>query len=78
MNTYGNPLPACSGGGLHLCNSSKPKTMTMNLIARKTLFRLSAFCKRRADFACRRGHDTRSKLFLMAWEKLLDTRDKLR
>jgi hypothetical protein len=52
--------------------------MTLNLIARKNLFRLSTFCKRRADSACRRGYNTRAKLFLFAWEKLLDTRDKLR
>ena len=52
--------------------------MTLNLIARKNLFRLSAFCKPRADSACRRGHDARAKLFLAVWEKLLDTRDKLR
>ena len=52
--------------------------MTLNLIARKNLFRLSVFCKHRADYACRRGHNTSARFFLFAWEKLLDTRDKLR
>jgi len=85
MDTYGNHLLACSSSGLRLGNSSKSKTMTLNIIARKNLFRLSTFCKRRADSACRRadsaflrGHNTRAKLFLFAWEKLLDIRDKLR
>jgi hypothetical protein len=59
-------------------NLQKPKTMTLNLIARKNLFRLSVFCKHRADYACRRGHNTSARFFLFAWEKLLDTRDKLR
>jgi len=78
MNTYGNHLLACSSSGLRLCNSSKSKTMTLNLIARKNLFRLSQFFKRRADAASRRGRDARAKILLAAWEKMLDIRDKLR
>lgn len=78
MNDYGNHLPACSGGSLCCCSPSKSQIMTFNLIARKNLFRLSEFFKLRAHYACRRGQNTRAKFFLMAWEKLLDTRDKLR
>ena len=78
MNTYGNNLSACGSGSLRLCNSSKPKTMTLNIIARKNLFRLSQFFKRRADVASRRGRDERAKILLAAWEKMLDIRDKLR
>lgn len=52
--------------------------MTLNLIARKNLFRLSQFFKRRADIASRRGHDERAKVLLAAWEKMLDIRDQLR
>jgi hypothetical protein len=52
--------------------------MTLNLIARKNLFSLSKFCKRNADSASRRNYDTVAKVFLYVWEKLLDTRDKLR
>jgi len=78
MNTYGNHLLACSSSGLCLGNSSKSKTMTLNIIARKNLFRLSEFFKRRADAASRRGRDERAKILLAAWEKMLDIRDKLR
>jgi hypothetical protein len=78
MSNYGNHLSACSSGGLRFCNSSKPKTMTLNLIAQKTLFRLSQFFKRRADYASRRNQDGLAKIFLTAWCFLLDTRDKLR
>ena len=78
MNTYGNNLSACRRGGLCLCNQSKSKTMTLNLITRKNLFRLSQFFKRRADSASRRGQDERAKILLAAWEKMLDIRDKLR
>ncbi len=52
--------------------------MTLNIIARKNLFRLSEFFKRRADAASRRGRDERAKILLAAWEKMLDIRDKLR
>jgi hypothetical protein len=78
MNTYGNHLPACSGGGLRFCNSSKPKTMTFNLIARKNLFTLASFFKRRADYASRRNQNGLAKIYLHIWAKLLDTRDALR
>jgi hypothetical protein len=50
----------------------------MNLIARKNLFRLSTFCKRRADYASRRNQDGLAKIYLAAWCFLLDTRDKIR
>lgn len=56
----------------------KNKIMTLNLIARKNLFRLSCFFKRCADRASRRNRDGLAKIYLTAWEKLLDTRDKLR
>ena len=59
-------------------NLQKSKTMTLNIIARKNLFRLSGFFKRRADAASRRGRDERAKILLAAWEKMLDIRDKLR
>ncbi len=52
--------------------------MTFNLIVRKNLFSLSCFFKRRADSASRRNRDGLAKIYLAAWEKLLDTRDKLR
>ena len=78
MNTYGNNLSACRRRSLCLCNQSKSKTMTLNLITRKNLFRLSQFFKRRADAASRRGQDERAKILLAAWEKMLDIRDKLR
>jgi len=52
--------------------------MTLNLIARKNLFRLSCFLKRRADSASRRNRDGLAKIYLTAWCFLLDTRDKLR
>jgi len=46
--------------------------------AKKILFRLATICKRRADYACRRDNMTATINYLIAWEKLLDTRDKLR
>jgi hypothetical protein len=77
MNTYGNHMPACDSGSLRLCNSSKPKTMT-NLIARKNLFRLSEGCFSLAQKLERHGFMTLSKMFVIAWERCLDLRDKLR
>jgi hypothetical protein len=77
MNTYGNHMPACSSGCLRFCNSSKPKTMT-NLIARKNLFRLSEGCFSIAQKLERHGFMTLSKMFVIAWERCLDARDKLR
>jgi len=78
MNTYGNHLPACSSGGLRLCNSSKSKTMTLNLIARKNLFRLSERFFSLAQKLERHGFMTLSRGFVIAWERCLDARDKLR
>ncbi len=77
MNTYGNHMPACSSGCLCFCNSSKSKTMT-NLIARKNLFRLSEGCFSLAQKLERHGFMTLSKMFVIAWERCLDLRDKLR
>lgn len=77
MNTYGNHMPACGSGSLRFCNSSKPKTMT-NLIARKNLFRLSEYFFSLALWWERAGVMTLQKIFFRAWEKCLDTRDKLR
>ena len=77
MSNYGNHLPACSGGGLRLGNPSKPKTMT-NLIARKNLFRLSEGCFSLAQKLERHGLMTLSRMFVIAWERCLDLRDKLR
>jgi hypothetical protein len=78
MNTYGNHLLACSGRGLRLCNSSKSKTMTLNLIARKNLFRLSEGFFSLAQKSERSGFMTLSKMFVIAWERCLDLRDRLR
>ena len=50
----------------------------MTHYAKKILFRLAQTCKRRADYACRRDNIGLAKKYLFAWEKLLDTRDKLR
>ena len=77
MNTYGNNLSACGSGSLRLCNSSKPKIMT-NLIARKNLFRLSEGCFSLAQKLERHGFMTLSKMFVIAWGRCLDLRDKLR
>jgi hypothetical protein len=77
MNPYGNHLPACSGGCVCLCNSSERKTMT-NLIARKNLFRLSEGCFSLAQKLERHGFMTLSKMFVIAWERCLDLRDRLR
>ena len=77
MNHYGNHMPACGSGSLRLCNSSKPKTMT-NLIARKNLFRLSEYFFSLALWWERAGVMPLQKIFFRAWEKCLDTRDKLR
>jgi hypothetical protein len=78
MNNYGNHLPACSGGRLRFCNSSKHKTMTLNLIARKNLFRLSEYFFSLALWWERAGVMTLSRGFVIAWERCLDARDKLR
>jgi hypothetical protein len=78
MNTYGNHMPAWSSGCLRFCNSSKSKTMTLNLIARKNLFRLSKGCFSLAQKLERHGFMTLSKMFVIAWERCLDLRDKLR
>jgi hypothetical protein len=78
MSNYGNHLPACSGGGLRLGNSSKSKTMTFNLIARKNLFRLSEYLFSLALWWERAGVMTLSRGFVIAWERCLDARDKLR
>lgn len=77
MNHYGNHMPAFCSGSLRFCNSSKPKTMT-NLIARKNLFRLSEGCFSLAQKLERNGFMTLSKMFVIAWERCLDLRDKLR
>jgi hypothetical protein len=77
MDTYGNHMLACRRGGLCLGNSSKPKTMT-NLIARKNLFRLSEGCFSLAQKLERHGFMTLSKMFVIAWGRCLDLRDKLR
>jgi hypothetical protein len=78
MNTYGNNLSACRRRSLRLCNQSKSKTMTMNLIARKNLFRLSEGLFSLAQKSERAGFMTLSKMFVIAWERCLDLRDKLR
>ena len=67
----------CSSGYLCFCNSSKSKTMTFNLIARKNLFRLSEYFFSLALWWERAGVMTLQKLFFMGWQKCLDTRDKL-
>jgi len=78
MNTYGNHMPAWSSGCLRFCNSSKSKTMTLNLIARKNLFRLSEYLFSLALWWERAGVMTLSRGFVIAWERCLDARDKLR
>jgi hypothetical protein len=78
MNTYGNNLPVCCNRGLRFCNSSKYKTMTLNLIARKNLFRLSEYLFSLALWWERAGVMTLSRGFVIAWERCLDVRDKLR
>jgi hypothetical protein len=78
MNPNGNHLFAPCRGRVRSCNSSQSKIMTLNLYARKKLFQVSSLCKRYADKSARRGYDTRAKILLCAWEKLLDMRDKLR
>jgi hypothetical protein len=78
MNTYGNHLPVCNGYGLRLWNPQKSKTMTLNLIARKNLFRLSEYFFSLALWWERAGVMTLSRGFVIAWERCLDARDKLR
>ena len=78
MSNYGNTLLARSSGSLRLCNSSKSETMTINLIARKNLFSLSEYFFRNALWWERAGVMTLSKMFVIAWERCLDLRDKLR
>ena len=77
MDDYGNHLSACRRGGLCLGNQSKSKIMT-NLIARKNLFRLSEGLFSLAQKSERAGFMTLSKMFVIAWERCLDLRDKLR
>lgn len=52
--------------------------MTLNLIARKNLFRLSEVFFSLALWWERAGVMTLQKVFMTAWQKCLDTRDKLR
>jgi hypothetical protein len=52
--------------------------MTMNLIARKNLFRLSEGLFILGQKSERSGFMTLSKMFVIAWERCLDLRDKLR
>ena len=78
MDDYGNHLSACRRGGLCLGNQSKSKTMTMNLIARKNLFCLSEGLFSLAQKSERVGFMTLSKMFVIAWERCLDLRDRLR
>lgn len=52
--------------------------MTLNLSIRKKLFQTADVLKRCADYSSRRGYDTRAKIALFVWQKLLDLRDKLR
>ena len=77
MDDYGNHLSACRRDGLCLGNQSKSKIMT-NLIARKNLFRLSEGLFSLAQKSERAGFMTLSKMFVIAWERCLDLRDKLR
>lgn len=78
MDIYGNHLSACRRRSLRLCNQSKSKTMTMNLIARKNLFRLSEGLFSLAQKSERAGFMTLSKMFVIGWERCLDLRDRLR
>jgi hypothetical protein len=77
MDDYGNNLSACRRGGLCLGNQSKSKIMT-NLIARKNLFRLSEGLFSLAQKSERAGFMTLSKMFVIAWGRCLDLRDRLR
>jgi len=52
--------------------------MTLNLIARKNLFRLSGYFFCLALWSERAGIMTLWKFFMTLWKKCLDTRDKLR
>ena len=52
--------------------------MTFNLIARKNLFGLSEYLFRNALWWERAGVMTLSKMFVIAWQRCLDLRDKLR
>jgi hypothetical protein len=52
--------------------------MTLNLIARKNLFRLSEYLFSLALWWERAGVMTLSRGFVIAWERCLDLRDKLR
>jgi hypothetical protein len=62
---------------LQFTETKKNKTMT-NLIARKNLFRLSEYFFSLALWWERAGVMPLQKIFFRAWEKCLDTRDKLR
>lgn len=52
--------------------------MNLNLIARKNLFRLSEYLFSLALWWERAGVMTLSRGFVIAWERCLDARDKLR
>lgn len=78
MDIYGNHLSACRRRSLCLCNQSKSKTMTLNLIARKNLFRLSEGLFSLGQKSERHGFMTLSKMFVIGWERCLDLRDRLR
>ena len=78
MNTYGNHLLAWRSGSVCMGNSQKSKNMTLNLIARKNLFGLSEYLFRNALWWERAGVMTLSKMFVIAWQRCLDLRDKLR
>ena len=52
--------------------------MTLNLIARKNLFRLSEGLFSLGQKSERHGFMTLSKMFVIGWERCLDLRDRLR
>ena len=78
MNTYGNIDLAGWNFLWAGAAEKKNKTMTMNLIARKNLFRLSEGLFILGQKSERSGFMTLSKMFVIAWERCLDLRDKLR
>lgn len=61
-----------------VCFGNLYKSKTMNLIARKNLFRLSEYLFSLALWWERAGVMTLSRGFVIAWERCLDARDKLR
>jgi hypothetical protein len=78
MKDYGNYLFCACRRCVFLRNPQKSKTMTLNLIARKNLFRLSERFFSLALWWERAGVMTLSRGFVIAWERCLDVRDKLR